>query len=133
MKKNWASIANEITIATRLAPANVRDLKNEKSTIGTGRCVSMYANASAPTTVATISPTTRVEPQPQRLPSISARKSRGRSDEDRGIAWEVVRAFTVSSRELRAANSVMATAPAATGRFRKKIARHETYSVSAPP
>lgn len=31
------------------------------------------------------------------------------------------------------ANSVTATAPAATGRFRKKIARQETYSVSAPP
>jgi hypothetical protein len=31
------------------------------------------------------------------------------------------------------ANRVTTTAPTATGRFRKKIARHETYSVSAPP
>ena len=40
---------------------------------------------------------------------------------------------TVSSRDSWAANSVTATAPAATGRLRKKIARQETYSASAPP
>ena len=38
-----------------------------------------------------------------------------------------------SSRDSRVANSVTATAPTATGRLRKKIARHETYSASAPP
>ena len=40
---------------------------------------------------------------------------------------------TVSSRDSCAANSVTATAPAATGRLRKKIARQETCSASAPP
>ncbi|GBD45779.1 hypothetical protein HRbin41_00595 [bacterium HR41] len=42
--------------------------------------------------------------------------------------WRVL-----SSRDSGAANRVTATAPTATGRLRKKIARHETYSVSAPP
>ena len=40
---------------------------------------------------------------------------------------------TVSSRDSCAANSVTATAPTATGRLRKKIARQETSSVSQPP
>ena len=44
------------------------------------------------------------------------------------IVWRVL-----SSRDSRVANSVTATAPTATGRLRKKIARQETYSVSAPP
>ena len=39
----------------------------------------------------------------------------------------------VSSRDSRVAKRVTATAPAATGRLRKKIARQETYSASAPP
>jgi hypothetical protein len=38
-----------------------------------------------------------------------------------------------SSRDSWAANSVTATAPMATGRLRKKIARQETYSARAPP
>src|SRR3954451_12825832 len=37
------------------------------------------------------------------------------------------------SNDSRTANSVTITAPIATGRLRKKIARQDTYSVSAPP
>jgi len=44
-----------------------------------------------------------------------------------------MRRATVSSRDSCAANSVTATAPAATGRLRKKIARQLTDSVSSPP
>ena len=39
----------------------------------------------------------------------------------------------VSSRDSRTAKTVAATAPTATGRLMKKIARQLTYSVSAPP
>ena len=39
----------------------------------------------------------------------------------------------MSSRDSSAANSVIAIAPAATGRLRKKIARQDTSSVSQPP
>ena len=44
-----------------------------------------------------------------------------------------IECWVLSSRDSCAANSVTATAPTATGRFRKKIARQDTYSVSAPP
>ncbi len=44
-----------------------------------------------------------------------------------------MRRLTVSSRDSSAANSVTTIAPAATGRLRKKIARHDTSSVSQPP
>ena len=43
------------------------------------------------------------------------------------------RCSVVSSRDSWVANRVTATAPTATGRLRKKIARQDTYSASAPP
>ena len=49
------------------------------------------------------------------------------------IPGRSTRRETVSSRDSRAANSVTVTAPAATGRLTRKIARHDTASVSQPP
>ena len=59
---------------------------------------------------------------------------RGEADRERGDAGDVDLARRRSRRATRAAaNSVTTTAPTATGRLRKKIARQETSSVSQPP
>ena len=73
------------------------------------------------------------EPQPHALPSASGRTRAVSPVERRTIPVQSTLRSTDSSRDSRAAKSVTATAPAATGRFRKKIARQETYSVRAPP
>ena len=73
------------------------------------------------------------EPQPHEFPSMSASTSAVRPIESVAMPGRSIRRSTVSSRDSRVANSVTATAPTATGRLRKKIARHETCSVRKPP
>src|SRR3954451_18592209 len=133
MKKNIASIANETTNAAVFAPRNERDLKNSNWTIGTLPRSSTTANATRPTTAATSRATISVEPQPHELPSTSASTSDERPTDSAPMPATSTFFVTVSSTDSRTANSVTMMAPTATGRLRKKIARHETYSVSAPP
>src|SRR3954447_5871914 len=133
MKKNIASMANETMNATMFAPRNERERKNWNWTIGALPCVSTSANAGRPTTAVISSATLSGEPQPQPLPSTSASTSADRPMLNVPMPAKSTRRSTVLSNDSRTANSVTITAPIATGRFRKKIARQETYSVSAPP
>src|SRR3954453_9460460 len=133
MKKNIASIANDTMNATELAPRNERDLKNSNWTIGVRPRISTSTKPTRPTTAVTSSETIAVEPQPQLLPSTRASTNAGRPIEMAAMPGKSTRRSTVPSKDSRAANRVTITAPAATGRLRKKIARHDTYSVSAPP
>src|SRR3954471_3971352 len=133
MKKNIASMANETMNATVFAPRNERERKNSNCTMGALPCVSTSTNAVRPTTAMTSSTTISGEPQPQPLPSTSASTSALRPTESVPMPTKSTRLSTVLSNDSRTANSVTITAPIATGRLRKKIARHETYSVSAPP
>ena len=73
------------------------------------------------------------EPQPHALPSTSANTSAVSVMVSRAMPGRSTLRPTVSSRDSCAANSVTTTAPTATGRLRKKIARQETSSVSQPP
>ena len=78
-------------------------------------------------------PTISGEPQPQLLPSIRARTiavSAAVSSDDAGVVD--VAADAVVAR-LADREEVAATAPTATGRLMKKIARQLTYSVRTPP
>ena len=133
MKKNIASIANDTTKATRLVPRNERERKNEKSTIGLRTRSSMATNATSAKAASANRPTIRPEPQPQRLDSTSPRTRPVSPMVSVATPGTSMRRATVSSRDSCAANSVTATAPAATGRLRKKIARQLTDSVSSPP
>ena len=104
-----------------------------KSTIGTGERRSITTNAIPATTAVANRARISGEPQPQALPSTRARTSA--VSESVSVAMPGRSTFfeTVSSRDSSAANSVTITAPTATGRLRKKIARQETSSVSQPP
>ena len=133
MKKNIASIANETTKATAFAPTNDRERKNWNWTIGVLPRSSTMTNATRPTIAAASSSSIRVDPQPHLLPSTRVRTSAERPTEMVAIPAKSTRFATVRSIDSRTANSVTITAPTATGTFRKKIARHETDSVSAPP
>src|SRR3954452_13840020 len=133
MKKNIASIANETMNATELAPRNERERKNSNCTIGVRPCLSTRTNATRPTTAVASSDTTATELQPQLLPSTRASTRAVSPIEMAAMPGKSTRRSTVRSYDSRAANRVTITAPAATGRLRKKIARQETYSVSAPP
>ena len=73
------------------------------------------------------------EPQPQPLPSTRAKTRAVSEMVIVAMPGKSTRRSTVSSRDSCAANSVTATAPTATGRLMKKIARQETASVSQPP
>ena len=73
------------------------------------------------------------DPQPHELPSTSARTSAVSPADSAAMPGMSTWCSVVSSRDSRVAKSVTATAPTATGRFRKKIARQDTYSASAPP
>ncbi len=64
--------------ATKLAPANERERKNLKSTIGLAMRPSTIANAISDTVAKASSPTIRAEPQPHALLSTSARTSAAR-------------------------------------------------------
>ncbi len=129
MKKNIANMANETVKATTFAPTNERALKNAKSTIGTRARRSMTTKATPETTESASRPITPAEPQPQLLPSTRAR-TRAASETVRvPMPGKSTLRSAVSSRDSSAANSVITSAPAATGRFSRKIARHETSSV----
>ena len=93
----------------------------------------MRAKLTRPTVAVISSPSTSGEPQPHELPSIRASTSAVSPIDRVTIPGQSIECRVLSSRDSCAANSVTATAPAATGRFRKKIARQDTYSVSAPP
>ena len=133
MKKNIASMANETMNATVFAPRNERERKNSNCTIGALPCISTSTNAVRPTTAVTSRAMISGEPQPQPLPSTSASTSALRPTLSVPMPAKSTRLSTVLSNDSRTANSVTITAPIATGRLRKKIARQETYSVSAPP
>ena len=75
----------------------------------------------------------RGEPQPQPLPSTSASTSEPSPAVSARMPGTSIWRLAVSSRDSWVANSVTTTAPTATGRLRKKIARQETSSVSQPP
>ncbi len=119
--------------ATTLAPRNCFERSASKSTTGAAARFSIATNAADAATLSASSPMIAGEPQPHALPSTSANTS--------AVSATVMAAMpgmsslrpTVSSRDSCAANSVTATAPTATGRLRKKIARQETSSVSQPP
>ena len=93
----------------------------------------MTTKPTRPMTAAANSAMISGEPQPQALPSTSARTSAVRPVDSAAMPGKSTVRATVSSRDSRVANSVTTTATTATGRLRKKIARQETYSVSAPP
>src|SRR3954470_19594817 len=133
MKKNIASIANETMNATVFAPRNERERKNSNCTIGALPWSSTSTKATRPTTAVASSATISVDPQPQLLPSTSASTSAERPTDSAPIPAKSTCRPTVLSNDSRTAKSVTTTAPIATGRLRKKIARHDTYSVSAPP
>jgi EmrB/QacA subfamily drug resistance transporter len=67
------------------------------------------------------------------LPSTSARTSALSPTDSAAMPGQSIECSCESSRDSCVANSVTATAPTATGRLRKKMARQETYSASAPP
>ena len=69
-----------------------------------------------------------VEPQPHACASTSASVSAPRPTVIVAMPAKSTFGSTVSSRDSSVANSVIASAPAATGRLRKKIDCHETYS-----
>src|SRR3954470_2831431 len=133
MKKNIASIANETMNATVFAPRNERERKNSNCTIGVLPWSSTSTKATRPTTAVASSATISVDPQPQLLPSTRASTSAERPTDSAPIPAKSTCRPTVLSNDSRTAKSVTTTAPIATGRLRKKIARHDTYSVSAPP
>ncbi len=133
VKKNIASIANDTMNAIAFVPRNVCERNSVKSTIGSSTRRSITAKAVRPTAAVASSATISGDPQPQLLPSISASTSAVRPVEMVKMPGQSIVCRVLSSRDSCVANSVTATAPTATGRFRKKIARQETYSVSAPP
>ena len=124
---------NEIMKATRFAPRNCLERSASKSTIGDGARRSMRMNATREATLSASSPRIAGEPQPQPFPSTSANTSAVRETVIATMPGMSTRRSTVSSRDSSAANSVTITAPTATGRLMKKIARQETSSVSQPP
>jgi hypothetical protein len=119
--------------ATRFAPRNVRERNSGKSTIGSRTRGSIRAKAATPATAVASSATISAEPQPQELPSTRASTSAVRPTVRAPMPPQSIVGWVLSSRDSRVANSVTITAPTATGRFRKKIARQDTYSASAPP
>ena len=133
MKKNIASIANETMKPTMFAPRKVFERNSEKSTIGSRTRGSMSAKLTRPTAAVSSRPMSSGEPQPHELPSIRASTSAVSPTESVTIPGQSIECSVLSSRDSCVANSVTATAPTATGRLRKKIARQDTYSVSAPP
>src|SRR5919204_3011336 len=134
VRKNIASIANEMMKAITFAPKNVLDLKNSNCTIGAAEYFSSTRmNATRATAAMASRPTIFVDPQPQLLLSTRARMRAVRpTDRVAMPGMSTVRSM-VSSRDSCVANSVTATAPTATGTLMKKIARQDTYWVSAPP
>ena len=120
--------------ATRFAPKKVRDLKNSNCTIGAGENFASTATKATRLNTATASrPMILSEPQPQLLLSTSARMRAVSPTDSVAMPGMSMRRSIVSSRDSCVANSVTATAPIATGTLMKKIARQETYWVSAPP
>src|SRR5262245_33534448 len=115
------------------APRKVRDLKKEKSTIGSRTRCSITTKATSETAATANRARTSGDPQPQELPSTSASTSAEIPTERAAIPGMSTVWWVLSSRDSSVAKRVTTTAPTATGRLRKKIARHETYSASAPP
>src|SRR5689334_12313809 len=120
--------------AITLAPKNVRDLKNSNCTIGAAEYLASTSTKPISATAATTSRAMiLVDPQPQLLLSTSARIRAVRPIDSVAMPGMSTVRSIVSSRDSRVANSVTATAPTATGTLMKKIARQDTYWVSAPP
>src|SRR5262245_65020688 len=70
-------------VATVLAPTKFRERKKLKSTTGARALASTIRKATVATTPPASSPTSRADPQPQSLPSISAStKAEGHGQED---------------------------------------------------
>jgi hypothetical protein len=132
-KKNIASIAKLTMNAVTFAPRNDLERKKLKSTIGYRDRCSICTKATSATTAVAISPRIRAEPQPQELASTSASTSAARPTVIAATPGMSTDAGAVSSRDSCVANNVTTTAPAATGRLRKKIDCHETLSTRKPP
>ena len=119
--------------ATTFAPKNVRSRKNLKSTIGARRRGSITTNATRPTAAIAKSANTRVEPQPQPLPSTRASTSAASPIVNVATPGTSISRIAVSSRDSRTANSVTAIAATATGTLSKKIDCQLTSSTRNPP
>src|SRR5215218_8490555 len=119
--------------ATMFAPRNCFERSDSKSTTGAVERFSITTKTASATALSASRPTIAGEPQPHELLSTSANTSAVRLTVRPAIPGTSTVRPTVSSRDSCAANSVTITAPTATGRLMKKIARQETSSVSQPP
>ena len=132
-KKNIASIANDTMKATMFAPEE-RPRAEEREVDHRHRRAALDEHEADQRRRPRRRAGRRSAPSPS--PTRCPRRARARARSGRRVIVAMPgsrRRRRVSSRDSRVANSVTATAAAATGRLRKKIDCQETCSTSKPP